>query len=358
MKNKLYRNGRTPLAILCIVLLLSSLFTVFSGCGASEKLYLFNYGDYIDPEVYKLFEKEYGIKIVDDEYAAPEDMYAKFTSGTARYDLICTSDYMLEKLIGEGHLSEINFANVKNFSNIAAQQIELTKSFDPELKYTVPHFWGTLGILYNTKTVDAEAVKSWNILFDASHAGRIVMPNSERDSFFVALTQLGHDGNTTNKAELDEAAALLKAQKADVQAYLLDEAARVKVESGNADLAVIYNGEAYLAMQNNPDLAFVVPEEGTCMWLDSFAIPKNADHPEYAELFLDFLCRPEIAAMNFEYIYYSTPNQAVLDSMDAELLANTAIFPEISVQTKASVLKYLGTEIEQYYSQLWKTVKS
>ena len=358
MNITLYKKYRVPIALFFAALLLTSLLSVFTGCSASEKLYLFNYGDYIDPEVYKLFEEEYGIKIVDDEYAAPEDMYAKFTSGTARYDLICTSDYMLEKLIKEGRLAEINFANVKNFSNIAQQQLDLTKSFDPDLKYTVPHFWGTLGILYNTKTVDAEAVKSWSILFDGSHAGKIIMPNSERDAFFVALTQLGYDGNTTNKAELDEAAALLKTQKSDVQAYLLDEAARVKVESGNADLAVIYNGEAYLAMENNPDLAFIVPEEGTCMWLDSFAIPTDADHPEYAELFLDFLCRADIAAMNFEYIYYSTPNQAVLDSADAEILSNSAIFPEISVQTKASILKYLGTEIEQYYSQLWKSVKS
>lgn len=329
-----------------------------TGCSGSEVLYLFNYGDYIDPEVYDLFEQEYGIRVVYDEYAAPEDMYAKFTSGTAKYDLICTSDYMLEKLIKEDLLAKVNFDNVSNYSNISEVQKEASKSFDPNLEYTVPHFWGTLGILYNTKTVSADKVKSWKSLFDGTFAGKMIMPNSERDAFFVALTMLGYNANTTDENELKAAADLLKNQKKDVRAYLLDEAARAQVESGNADIAVIYNGEAHLAIENNSDLAFVVPEEGTSVWLDAFAIPSNADHPEYAEKFLDFLCRPEIAMMNFEYIYYSTPNQAVVDALDAEILADTAIFPNEEVIKKGQVLKYLGASAEQKYAELWAGIKS
>lgn len=343
--------------VLCIVLVSLMCFSL-TGCSAKEKLYLFNYGDYIDPEVYDLFEEEYGIQVVYDEYAAPEDMYAKFTSGAASYDLICTSDYMLEKLIREDLLAEINFDNVDLFSNISKNQLESAKSFDPELKYTVPHFWGTLGILYNTKTVKADDVKTWDVLFDGSYADKIIMPNSERDAFFVALTKLGYDANTTDKKQLNEASKLLKKQKEDVQAYLLDEAARVKVEAGNADMAVIYNGEAYLAFQNNKDLDFVVPNEGTCVWMDCFAIPKNAENQEYAEKFLNFLCRGEIAQKNFEYIYYSTPNQAVIDSLDNDVLEQKAIFPDESVYDKATVLKYLGPETESLYSELWKNVKS
>ena len=294
------------IAILSVLALAAS--ASLTGCSTSEKLYLFNYGDYIDPDVYDMFEKEYGIRVVYDEYAAPEDMYAKFISGTVSYDLICTSDYMLEKLIKENRLSEIDFEKVTNFSNIASAQKEATKSFDPELKYTVPHFWGTLGILYNTKTVDPEDVKSWDVLFSGKYSGKIIMPNSERDAFFVALKQLGYDPNTTNEDELTAASELLKSQKKDVQAYLLDEAARVKLEAENADIAVIYNGEAYLAFESNEDLAFAVPDEGTCIWVDSFAIPSDAKNKEYAQMFLDFLCRPDVAMKNFEYIYYSTPN--------------------------------------------------
>lgn len=329
-----------------------------SGCASSETLYLFNYGDYIDPEVYELFEKEHGIRVVYDEYAAPEDMYAKFTSGSAKYDLICTSDYMLQKLINEDLLAEIDFDNIENFSNISQNQLDATKSFDPDLKYTVPHFWGTLGILYNTETVKAEDIKSWDVVFSGKYKEKIIMPNSERDAFFVALTKLGYDANTTDKKQLEAAADLLRKQKGDVQAYLLDEAARVKVESGNADMAVIYNGEAYLAFENNDKLAFAIPEEGTCMWLDSFAIPKDAEHKDYAELFLNYLCSEEIATKNFEYIYYSTPNKAVLESLDEEIIAETAIFPDEAIFEKASIFKYLGTETEQLYSKLWKNVKS
>ncbi len=354
MKNRFLRIVFSiALSLMLAVLPLS-----LTGCTSAETLYLFNYGDYIDPEVYELFEEEYGIRVVYDEYAAPEDMYAKFTSGSAKYDLICTSDYMLEKLIKEDLLTEIDFSKVENFSNINENQLNLTKSFDPDLKYTVPHFWGTLGILYNTETVKPQDVKSWDVVFDGKYKEKIIMPNSERDAFFVALTKLGFDANTTDEKELNAAADLLRKQKSDVQAYLLDEAARVKVESGNADMAVIYNGEAYLAFENNDKLAFSVPEEGTCMWLDSFAIPKNAVNKEYAELFLNFLCSEEIARMNFEYIYYSTPNKAVIESLDAEIVAETAIFPNDAIFEKASVFKYLGKDTEELYSKLWKNVKS
>lgn len=350
-------SKRLVTLVLALVVLLTGVLSL-TGCSSKQTMYLFNYGDYIHPDVYDLFEEEFGIRVVVDEYAAPEDMYAKFTAGTATYDLICSSDYMIEKLIGEGRLAAINYENVPNFKNMAEEQLNAAKSFDPELQYTVPHFWGTLGILYNTETVAAADVQSWDVLFNGKYADRIVMPNSERDAFFVALTKLGHDGNTKNEAELNAAADLLSKQKDDVQAYLLDEAARVKLESGNADIAVIYNGEAYLAFENNDKLAFAVPSEGTCIWMDAFAIPQNAENAAYAEQFLNFLCRADIAKMNFEYIYYSTPNQAVVDALDEEILSETAIFPDKSVYENATVFKYLGTEIEQLYSKLWKNVKA
>lgn len=347
---------KTLISLILILVIIMSAFSLASCSG--ETLYLFNYGDYISPEVYDLFYEETGIKVVYDEYAAPEDMYAKFTSGTAKYDLVCTSDYMLEKLIKEELVQEIDFNNVQNIKNIDQNQLEASKAFDSEGKFTVPHFWGTLGILYNTEKVNSEDVKSWDSVFSDKYSGRIIMPNSERDSMFVALKKLGFDANTTNETELNAAANLLKEQKKNVQAYLLDEAARVKLEAGNADIAVIYNGEAYLAFENNDKLDFVIPEEGTCMWLDAFAIPANAESPEYAEKFLDFLCREDIAKINFEYIYYSTPNKAVIDSLDEDILSETAIFPAEEVVKKATVLKYLGEETEKLYSKLWKNVKA
>ncbi len=346
---------------LCLILtfiLISGALSSLTGCSSKNKLYLFNYGDYIDPEVIDMFQKEYDIEVISDYYAAPEDMYTKFVSGTAKYDLICTSDYMLEKLIKEERLQPINFDNVKNISNINKTQLEASKAFDPELKYTVPHFWGTLGILYNTKTVSKEDTESWDCIFNGKYKNKIIMPNSERDAFFTALTKLGYDPNTTDEKLLKEATELLSNQKKDVQAYLLDEAARRAVEDESADMAVIYNGEAYLAFENNEDLDFAIPEEGTVMWVDSFAIPNNAVNKDAAEKFIDFLCRKDIAEMNFEYIYYSTPNQAVIDDLDDEILKETAIFPSDEDSKNAKVLKYLGTDTEQLYSNLWKDIKS
>lgn len=353
MKNK-WVKGTALVMALAVVLTV-----VFAGCSSgSEKLYIFAYGDYFDPDIVDMFEDEYGIEVVYEEYAAPEDMYAKATSGANDYDLICASDYIIEKMLQEDLLLPIDFANVPNFANIGDTYKEMSKSFDPELQYSVPHFWGTVGILYDRTKVSDEDVQSWSVLFDERFADQIIMPNSERDAMLPALKVLGYDLNTTNTAELDEAANMLIEQKSLVQAYLLDEAARTKVSSGNAAMAVIYNGEAYLAFEENENVAYAVPQEGTNIWMDSWVIPKTAQHKESAEKFLDFMCREDIAAMNFDYIYYSTPNQAVYDSLDADVQSEKAIFPDQSIIDNSSVFKYLGSDTEKYYTDLWFKIKT
>lgn len=353
MKNK-WVKGTALVMALAVVLTV-----VFAGCSSgSEKLYIFAYGDYFDPDIVDMFEDEYGIEVVYEEYAAPEDMYAKATSGANDYDLICASDYIIEKMLQEDLLLPIDFANVPNFANIGDTYKEMSKSFDPKLQYSVPHFWGTVGILYDRTKVSDEDVQSWSVLFDEKYADQIIMPNSERDAMLPALKVLGYDLNTTNTAELDEAANMLIEQKSLVQAYLLDEAARTKVSSGNAAMAVIYNGEAYLAFEENENVAYAVPQEGTNIWMDSWVIPKTAQHKESAEKFLDFMCREDIAAMNFDYIYYSTPNQAVYDSLDADVQSEKAIFPDQSVIDNSSVFKYLGSDTEKYYTDLWFKIKT
>lgn len=353
MKNK-WVKGTALVMALAVVLTV-----VFAGCSSgSEKLYIFAYGDYFDPDIVDMFEDEYGIEVVYEEYAAPEDMYAKATSGANDYDLICASDYIIEKMLQEDLLLPIDFANVPNFANIGDTYKEMSKSFDPELQYSVPHFWGTVGILYDRTKVSDEDVQSWSVLFDERFADQIIMPNSERDAMLPALKVLGYDLNTTNTAELDEAANMLIEQKSLVQAYLLDEAARTKVSSGNAAMAVIYNGEAYLAFEENENVAYAVPQEGTNIWMDSWVIPNTCQHKESAEKFLDFMCREDIAAMNFDYIYYSTPNQAVYDSLDADVQSEKAIFPDQSIIDNSSVFKYLGSDTEKYYTDLWFKIKT
>lgn len=329
-----------------------------SGCSSAEKLYILAYGDYFDTDVLDSFESEYGVRVIYDSYAAPEDLYAKLVSGATQYDLICAADYIIEKLIGQDQLSPLNFDNIPNYDNIGERFVELTKSYDSTGTYSVPHFWGTIGILYDTTAVSQEDVSTWNVLFDEKYSGQVIMPNSERDAMFIALRLLGYSLNTVDTAQLDEAAEMLSEQKPSVQAYLLDEAARNKVEAGNAAMAVIYNGEAYLAMENNPNLDFIIPSEGTYVWMDSWAVPAGTQKQELAEKFIDYLCSAEVAAQNFEYIYYSTPNDAVLECVDQEILDIEAIFPSDEIFEGCEVLNYLGTDIEEYYSYLWRMIKS
>lgn len=345
------------LVLVCAIALIA--FGAFTACSSKPKLYVFNYGDYLDPEIVSDFEREFGVKVVYDEYAAPEDMYAKFTSGANQYDVVCSSEYMIEKLMKNDLVQPFDPANIPNYANLSDTAMTFMKMIDPESKYVIPQFWGTVGILYDSTKVTEEEVSSWSILMNDKFKGQIVMPNSERDSMLVALKILGYDLNTTDKKQLDEAAELLIKQKPLVQAYLLDKAARLKVVSGNAAMAVVYSGEAYLASEVNSNIKYSIPKEGTNIWLDAWAIAKDAPNKELAETFLNYLCEPEVALKNFEYIYYTTPNQAALELIDDKnVTENPAMFPDESIKEKGIVYKYLGAEIEQYYSKLWKKIKS
>ena len=336
---------------------------VFCGCSSSngggevsDTLTVFNYGEYLDPVMIEKFTQETGIKIKYEEAATPEEMYTKYSSGAISYDLLCTSDYMVKRLIDEGEAVEIDFNALPNYKNIDAKFNSLSESFDPDNKYSVPYFWGTVGILYNTKLTD-KPVDSWDVLFDGSYKGQIIMQNSMRDSFMVALKYLGYSLNTTDEAQIREAAELLKKQKPDVQSYLVDEV-RDEIVAENAVMGVIYSGEAYLGNQYNPDLQYVIPKEGSNLWIDSWVITKNCKNKEAAEKFLDFLCREDVASANFEYIYYSTPNKAVINSMDDDLRSNVAVVPTDNLIKNCEVYQTLDEKTTELYNELWKEIKS
>ncbi len=332
---------------------------VLSGCGkkkSGESLTVFNYGEYMDPDVCAQFEKETGIEIKYEEALTPEEMYTKYKSGAIDYDLLCTSDYMLKKLMEEGELQKININGFENKDNIGKKYWEFAASFDEKNEYAVPYFWGTLGILYDTTKVK-EPVDSWKVLFDGSYKGQIIMQNSLRDSFMLALKYLGYSLNTTEEKEIREAYDLLLAQKPDVQAYLVDEA-RDEVVAGNATMAVVYSGEAYLGHEYNPDLTYVIPKEGSEVWLDAFAVTKQCKNVEAAEKFLDFLCRKEIAKKNFEYIYYSTPNEAVINSLSEEDRNNEALVPSDESIKNCEVCTQTDKNAIDLMNKLWKELKA
>ena len=274
---------------------------VLTGCGSkktevTDTLTVFNYGEYMDPDVLDQFTEETGIEVKYEEALTPEEMYTKYKSGAIEYDLLCSTDYMLQKLISEGELQEIDIDALENKENIGDKYWEFSKAFDPDNNYTVPYFWGTLGILYDTTKVK-EPVDSWNVLFNGEYSGEIVMQNSMRDMFMLALKALGYSLNSSDEKELKEAQELLLKQKPDVQAYLVDEA-RDEVVAGNATMAVVYSGEAYLGHQYNENLAYVIPKEGSNVWLDSWCVTKYCDNMDAAQKFLDFLCREDIAQMH------------------------------------------------------------
>ncbi len=350
---------RTICAAMALVLAMTA-----AGCGGKagsgsqtgKSLTVFNYSEYLDPEMIEKFTEETGIKIRYEEALTPEDMYTKYKSGAVNYDLLCTCDYMLGRLIREGEVVEIPFDSFENLDNIGKRYFDISKAFDPDHRYTLPYFWGTIGILYDTSVVK-EPVDSWSVLFDHSYAGDIIMQNSIRDTYMVALKYLGYSLNTTDENEINEAQKLLIAQKPDVQAYLVDEA-RDEVVAGNAAMAVVYSGEAYLGHEYNENLEYVVPKEGSNIWIDSWCVTKNCKDMDAARQFLDFLCREDVAKANFEFIYYSTPNDAVVSSLPEEMKNDKALVPPDSVFENCEVCTRYDEETSRMYNELWKELKS
>lgn len=330
-----------------------------TGCGKEYDLYIYNWGQYIDEDVIDIFEKETGLSVSYEEFETNEAMYPKVANGAGEYDLICPSDYMIEKMIEEDLLAPLNYDNIPNIKYIGNQFLKQSETFDPGNKFSLPYCWGTVGILYNKKMVK-EPVDSWSILWDKKYYDSVLMQNSVRDAFGITLKWLGYSLNSTNRDELREARDKLIEQKKKgiVQAYVVDQV-RDKMIDNSAALGVIYSGEASYCISENPDLAYAVPKEGTNSWIDSWVIPKNSKHKEAAEQFLNFLCRPDIALKNFEYICYSTPNIAVRDMLEDEDLKNDEIlFPEEDILENTETFKYLGEEMDQEYYELWKEVKS
>ena len=345
-------------SVLVICTVLSSLLT---GCGSSGgengEVIVYNWGEYIDPETISMFEEETGIKVVYDEFETNEIMYPKVEAGATAYDVICPSDYMIQKMIDHDLLAEINFDNIPNITNIGQQYFDQSKEFDPENKYSVPYCFGTVGILYNKTMVDGP-IDSWSVLWDEKYADNILMQDSVRDAFMVSLKLNNFSMNTLDESELEIAKNALIDQKPLVQADVIDQV-RDKMIGGEAAIGVIYSGEAIYTQRENADLEYVIPKEGTNVWIDSWVIPKNAPNKDNAEAFINFMCREDIALMNFEYITYSTPNTAAQALIEDEDIRNSKIaFPDLDQYENLETFKYLGAEGDTLYNELWKEVKS
>ncbi len=326
-----------------------------NGAAGQEKVTLnvLNWGDYIDEELLAQFTEETGIEVKYSTMASNEEMLAKLSAPDCIFDVCFPSDYIIEKMIAQDMLHELNKDNIPNLVNIDERFMDL--SFDPENKYSVPYMWGTVGILYNTTMVD-EPVTSWKILWDEKYSGQIFMYDSIRDTIGITLKMLGYSINTREESAIAEAQQALLEQKPLVKAYL-DDPIKSRMIAGEGAFGVVYSGDAVWCIEENPDLAYAVPEEGSNYWFDNVIIPKTSKNTEAAEKFINFLCDAEVAKANTEYIGYSSPNKAALALLDAEMLEDETYNPPQEVLDRCEVFHDLGDFLE-VYNEAWNHIKA
>lgn len=351
--DKLFLREDTTLKKLALLI---SLLLAVMPCAyaAANEITVFNCYDYIDPAVNDLFEEETGIHVNYTNYTTNEEMYTKLENNPGTYDVIFPSDYMVEKLIANDMLETLTPENVSNRANLLSWL--QTTDFDPDATYSVPYMWGTLGILYNPELVGFD-ITSWSSIFDGSIPSSVIMMNSMRDTLGVTLKYLGYSLNTHEEAELTEATQLLIKQKTDgiATGYLLDEV-KDKMVGGEAAVGMIYSGDAQYAIEKNENLVYVVPEEGSNVWVDAMCIPKGSQNKEAAEMYIDFMCRPDVAQMNFEYIYYCSPIQQVVDGLDEEEAAMNTINPSAEVINNCEYFHDV-TEVMSLYENAWMELR-
>lgn len=340
-----------------ITLILISLL-VLSSCKKEVKetddvVYVYNWGEYMDESVLKSFEKDTGIKVIYEMFTQNEDMYMKLKEGGSNYDVIFPSDYMLEKLIDEDMVQKINTSNIPNMKNIGKEYLNM--EYDPKQEYSIPYLWGTVGILYNSKLVK-EKVDSWDILWNKKYDKKIIMMDSTRDSIGISLIRNGFSMNTRNLDELEIAKKDLIKQKPIVRAYLVDEM-KSQMVNEEAYLAPAYSGDAIDAMYENEDLRYSVPKEGTNLWFDTMAIPKNAKHVKNAEKFIDYILEAKNAAKIIDYIGYSSPNNEAVKLLDKEVQESEVSYPDLGKLGKLEIFKN-PSDINSVYTDIWAEVKA
>lgn len=361
-----------------IILLLLALCMAFmlTGCQSGETteggkateqvVNVFNWEDYIDPEVITLFEQETGIKVNYMCFTTVEDMIVQVEANPGAFDVCFPSDYIIERMINKNMLAEINFDNIPYADQILDHL--LYPDYDPENKYSLPYMWGTVGILYNTvmlPDLDPETT-SWSILWDPQYQNSIFMMDSIRDSMGVTLKYLGHSANSTEIPELFAARDMLIEQKklGVVKAYQVDET-KDKMVAGEAAMAVVWSGDAMYAIDLNEDLDYFVPIEGSNVWCDSAVIPKTAKNKANAETFINFLCRPDVAAMNWNYIWYSTPNKGAIELIEDvdgdyayDYSANRTLSPTDEIMDKCEFFRDIPENYLSVYEALWMDLKN
>lgn len=354
--------------LVSLLLAVCVLGTLLAGCGSSASKYpngevnVLNWGEYISDgeddtlNVVEEFSKQYGIKVNYKVCSDNETLYSNLSGGGSDYDVIIPSDYMISRLIAEDMLEKLDFSNIPNFSDVDEKFVN--PAYDPTGAYSVPYMWGTVGIIYNT-TMIHDPITSWSALFDKQYAGQVLMIDNPRDAIGIALKYLGYSYNTTDPSQIREATDLLIQQKKDgiVQAYVMDQIFD-KMEGGEAALSVYYAGDFLTMQENNPDLAFVIPSEGSNYFVDAMCVPKGAGNKANAEKFINFMCSTEVGKANCEAIGYSTPLKSVKAALDPEISGNPVAYPSDAVLSGCEQFINLPQDVLEFYDSEWLRLKA
>ncbi len=334
---------------------------VFSACSVKPSIHtlkVFNWGVYIDDTVVKEFEAKYDAKVIYDNFESNEAMYTKLQGGE-KYDVLVPSDYMIERLINEKKLQKLDYKKIPNYSGI----IQSLKNLpcDPKNEYSVPYFWGNVGLLYNAEAVSKADLDrlGWNILQDTKYKSKIYEYDSERDMFMIALKALGYSANSKVPAEIDAAYNWLMKLKKGMDPVLVTDDVIDNMITGVKDIAVMYSGDATYIVTENPSMAYYAPQEGTNTWVDSMVIPSNASNPDLAHKWINYMLEKDVALKNTVFVGYTTPVQSVFD----QVIATGGAYEGIDAYVPRTnypndeTFKY-DEELKKILSDLWTKIKA
>ena len=338
------------IAAICLALLM---LLPLAACGQKEEnvVNVYNWGEYIDESIFDDFEAQTGIRVNYKTFASNEMLYSSLKSGGSSYDVIIPSDYMIARMIGEDMLLPLDFSQIPNMANLDEQYLHL--EYDPQQLYTVPYMWGVTGIIYNTTMVN-HPITSWMDLFNTDLTGQVLMFDNPRDAIGVALKALGYSFNTTNEEEISQAADLLIQQKEKglVQAYVMDQIFD-KMINNEAAIGTYYAGDYLTMSEENPDLAFCIPSEGSNLFVDAMCVPTCCENYDNAMAFINFMCQDDIVLRNCEEIGYSTPSATALEAMDPEMSENPVAYPSSDVLNACETYGGLPSSTLNFYDHEW-----
>lgn len=355
-KSGIWKKVALGVGVLAAVAIAVFSISRFASINSKPVLRVFNSGEYVDTQLIDRFEKENNCKVVYETYDSNESLYTKLQSGS-EYDIVVPSDYMIERLIKEGYLQKIDWSKIKNKDKIVPKILNM--NYDKKQEYSVPYYWGSVGIVYDKTKVNKKDLKQgWDILKNKKYSGDIYMYDSERDSFMVALKSFGYSMNTKDKNQLKQAYNWLMEQNKIMKPVYVGDDVIDNMISGNKAMAVVYSGDGAYIISENENMDFFIPDQGSNVWVDSMVVTKYCTNTDLAYKFMDFFLQKDVAIQNTEYIGYDS---AVLPAYeyfrDVEYKGNPGCAPDTS-NPKNEEFGYQEKEIKSYCAGLWTKVKS